>query len=124
MQQQQHSMNPAHIPLSLRHRFNMSEGACGIDSNTLHAASSQIGQHCSAQNKAFMECKSRDGHPAACLKQGNDVTTCALALFKKLEVCQQRLGDYSACLDKNNKQHAKCRATQAAFDECAAAALK
>merc|ERR1711865_367101 len=100
-----------------------SDGACGIDSNTLHAASAQIGVHCRAQNIAFMECKSRDSHPAACLKQGEEVTKCALALFTKLSACQQKLQDFSNCLDKNHNKLAKCRPQQLSFNECADATL-
>merc|ERR1711865_1095446 len=81
------------------------------------------GVHCRAQNIAFMECKSRDSHPAACLKQGEQVTKCALALFTKLSACQQKLQDFSNCLDKNHNKLAKCRPQQLSFNECADATL-
>eukprot|EP00658_Telonema_sp_P-2_P016439 TRINITY_DN16385_c0_g1_i1.p1 TRINITY_DN16385_c0_g1~~TRINITY_DN16385_c0_g1_i1.p1 ORF type:complete len:128 (+),score=41.73 TRINITY_DN16385_c0_g1_i1:146-529(+) len=90
-----------------------------IDAATLHAAHAQIGEHCKAANKAFMECKASNAHPAACLKQGDDVTKCAIALLSKLSVCQDKLEAFSTCLDKNNRNLNKCRAAQTAFDECA-----
>merc|ERR1711907_126470 len=94
-----------------------------VDSNTLHAASAHIGQHCAAANKAFMECKARDGHPAACLKQGEDVTQCALDLLTRLQACQQTMNDFAGCLDKNNKKMYKCRREQDAFNKCAQSVL-
>lgn len=49
-------------------------------SAVLMSASRHISKKCGAENRAFLECKKADENPAACLKQGKEVTTCVISL--------------------------------------------
>merc|ERR1712167_503711 len=75
---------------------------------------------CADVNAAFLACKNKDANPAACLAQGEAVTACSLSIIRRMgTMCGESLDAYSACLDKNGMEFSKCRAAQAAFEECA-----
>ena len=49
-------------------------------SPALLAAHKHIAYACAQPNDAFVRCKQRDPNPAACLREGDDVTRCVLRL--------------------------------------------
>ena len=49
-------------------------------SAVLMSISKHVAVRCSKVNKAFMECKSKDASPDACLAAGDAVTACVIDL--------------------------------------------
>jgi NADH dehydrogenase (ubiquinone) 1 alpha subcomplex subunit 8 len=47
-------------------------------SAVLMSISKHLAARCSKQSKAFIECKRMDKNPETCLKQGDEVTACAI----------------------------------------------
>lgn len=49
-------------------------------SAVLMSVSKHISHRCAKVNKAYVECKKKDKNPAACIKEGEAVTGCAVDL--------------------------------------------
>lgn len=87
----------------------------------LHAASYYVGKKCELQNNEYMLCKVEERDPRRCLKEGRDVTNCAMEVFKKLKKhCKEDFEQYVHCLEQSSPDlHYKhCRKTQAVIDKC------
>ena len=52
----------------------------------LKASAMHLGKYCEAQNNEFMLCRTETGDPRACLKDGREVTNCAMDFFKKVRL--------------------------------------
>ena len=75
--------------------------------------------------EAFMDCRIENKDPRKCLKEGREVTQCAMSFFKKVKAtCNEEFTNYWTCLDYNNQDFTKCRKSQAAFDGCMLEKLK
>eukprot|EP01137_Pigoraptor_chileana_P002230 Opistho-2@40773 len=87
---------------------------------TLMAAAHYIKDHCAAQNKAFIICHDKFGHPEKCLNEGKAVTDCVRDFFRKMNTnCKEQFEAQVKCLDGNNVEYQYCRKTQKALDKCA-----
>lgn len=93
-------------------------------SSVLYAAAKEIGSACDAENRSFLECKSRDEDPSACLDAGEHVQDCALGVLKSaMQNCGKALSQYASCLDRQSSQeymYDRCRAEESAFTDCVA----
>ena len=49
-------------------------------SSTLHAVHKHISSRCGSVSAAFLACKAGNANPEACVKQGDAVTSCVVAL--------------------------------------------
>ncbi len=91
-------------------------------SSVLYAAAKEIGTHCAAANTAFLRCKAKDADPEKCLREGEAVQECALAVLKSaMETCSDSFTAYADCLDKQISEEymfERCRKPEAAFVEC------
>eukprot|EP00270_Netrium_digitus_P004776 TRINITY_DN1610_c0_g1_i2.p2 TRINITY_DN1610_c0_g1~~TRINITY_DN1610_c0_g1_i2.p2 ORF type:complete len:108 (+),score=32.91 TRINITY_DN1610_c0_g1_i2:108-431(+) len=87
-------------------------------SAVLMAASRHITARCGGVNKAFLECKRRDENPEVCLKEGQDVTRCALSLLNELHAqCPKAMDDYCKCMNYYSSEFPFCRKQQATFEK-------
>ncbi|XP_031846570.1 NADH dehydrogenase [ubiquinone] 1 alpha subcomplex subunit 8 [Nomia melanderi] len=93
----------------------------------LHAASFYVGKKCELDNNEFTLCKQETKDPRKCLKEGRNVTACAMGVFKGLkEHCMQEFNQYKYCLEQSSSRlelH-HCRKTQGVLDECVLKNLK
>ena len=91
-------------------------------SSVLYAAAKEIGAHCAEANTAFLRCKAKDPNPETCLREGEAVQECALAVLKSaMETCSDSFTTYANCLDKQISEEymfERCRKPEAAFVEC------
>lgn len=89
-------------------------------SSILMSASKVIAIECGAPSKAYIACKNRDGNPAACLNEGNDLTGCVIDMLKDLnQKCPSELKTYYECMDYYSNNLLKCREQQKAFEAIA-----
>lgn len=59
--------------------------------------------------------------PRKCLKEGRDVTSCALSFFRLVKKsCHAEFSQYAHCLDKSSSDlgYKHCRNTQNVYDKC------
>ncbi|XP_033099619.1 NADH dehydrogenase [ubiquinone] 1 alpha subcomplex subunit 8-like [Anneissia japonica] len=90
-----------------------------LTSSALKAGAHHYARQCDKQNKEFKLCKAEELDPRKCLKEGQDVTTCAFDFFQKLRKhCNDSFTEYWTCLDYRQQKLFHCRDTQAAFDKC------
>ncbi|XP_047537031.1 NADH dehydrogenase [ubiquinone] 1 alpha subcomplex subunit 8-like [Vanessa atalanta] len=92
-----------------------------LSTPTLMSAAPYVGKYCESVNNEFMLCRFESNDPRACIDLGKKVTACTLQLFRNIKNnCKQEFNQYSYCVDKSsgNFSFAKCRKTQAIFDEC------
>ncbi|EME32699.1 NADH dehydrogenase [ubiquinone] 1 alpha subcomplex subunit 8-B [Galdieria sulphuraria] len=93
-------------------------------SSVLYAAAREIGRRCAKENRAFLECKSKEDNPEECLREGEKVTNCVLQLLKELNAtCPKEFEDYSACLDRQSSQlylFDRCRKFERSLVSCRA----
>merc|ERR1712168_18787 len=87
----------------------------------LRAAAFHMGKECEKQNNEFMLCTNEEDDPRKCLKEGREVTSCAMGFLRKIKKsCLEEFNQYANCLDKSsadwNFKH--CRNTQSIFDKC------
>lgn len=86
-------------------------------SAVLMTAWTHIATKCTAQNKAFLACKSSDGDPAVCLAQGDEVSRCVLTVLKDLnDNCNSEFNAFAKCMDYNSNNFEGCRAEQKKFE--------
>lgn len=96
-----------------------------VTSALLMGAAHHYGEYCAKENEAFMECRIEHKDPRKCLKEGREVTQCALSFFKKVkESCNEEFTNYWTCLDYKNQDFSRCRRDQAPFDGCMLEKLK
>ncbi|KAL3135768.1 hypothetical protein ABBQ32_007331 [Trebouxia sp. C0010 RCD-2024] len=87
-------------------------------SAVLLSVAKHISFTCAKPNKAYLDCKRKDKNPAACLEQGNAVTSCTIDLLKDLsEKAPEELKAYCECMDYYSHNFLKCRKEQKAFEE-------
>ncbi|KAJ1478672.1 hypothetical protein T484DRAFT_1960668 [Baffinella frigidus] len=85
----------------------------------LYALNKQIASTCASQNKYFMQCKTEDGNPKSCLRQGEDVKQCVEGVVKRADQqCPKLLTAFARCLDKNHVEFWECRPEQQALEAC------
>jgi hypothetical protein len=86
----------------------------------LYAASHLIGDTCDKESLAFLQCKVRDGNPLTCIKEGAQVTRCALGVFQRVysSPCVGQFKEYVAALEKDNLNFDLARSQEAAFHAC------
>lgn len=90
-----------------------------VTSAVLLGGAHHYGSYCQKQNDAFMECRIDNKDPRKCLKEGKEVTQCAVKFFTKIKgSCNEEFTKHWTCLDYNNQTYSKCRKTQKAFDSC------
>ena len=68
-----------------------------------------------------MLCRFELEDPRRCVKEGKDVTNCALNFFKQIKKsCHEEFSQYANCLDRSSSDlHFKhCRTTQGVYDKC------
>lgn len=68
-----------------------------------------------------MLCRAEEDNPGKCLKEGRDVTNCALNFFRLIKKsCHTEFSQYAHCLDKSSSDlgYKHCRNTQNVFDKC------
>lgn len=93
----------------------------------LQAAAFHLGKYCEWKNNEFMLCKHEEKDTRKCLKEGREVTACAIEFFQKIKKhCRKEFDQYSYCIDKSSGAAAyePCRKTQAVFDKCVLENLK
>ena len=96
-----------------------------VTSAVLLGAAHHYGEHCKKENEAFMDCRIESKDPRKCLKEGREVTECAMGFFRKVKAsCNEEFTNYWTCLDYNNQDFTKCRKSQATFDGCMLEKLK
>ena len=96
-----------------------------VTSAVLMAAAHHYGAQCEKQNDAFMECRIEHKDPRKCLKEGKEVTQCAVNFFKMVKgSCNEEFTKHWTCLDYRNQDFDRCRNTQEKFDTCMAEKLK
>ena len=96
-----------------------------VTSAVLMGAAHHYGAHCAKENEAFMECRIESKDPRKCLREGKEVTQCALRFFKKVKgSCNEEFTNYWTCLDHNNQDFSRCRRPQSTFDGCMVEKLK
>lgn len=72
-------------------------------------------------NQEFMLCRDELKDPRKCLKEGKEVTNCALQFFRLVKKsCHSEFTQHAHCLDKSSSDmHFKhCRTTQGVYDKC------
>ncbi|XP_011637522.1 NADH dehydrogenase [ubiquinone] 1 alpha subcomplex subunit 8 [Pogonomyrmex barbatus] len=87
----------------------------------LQAASVYIGKACEWYNNEFMLCRQEERDPRLCLKEGKDVTACAMDVLKKMKKhCLEDFNAYMYCLERSSGtlELSRCRLTQTALDNC------
>lgn len=95
----------------------MSDAAPVPTSAVLMSAWTQIATKCSSQNKTFMACKASDADPAACLRQGDEVSGCVLSVLKDLNSkCKNEFNAYAKCMDYYSNDFESCRTEQKNFE--------
>lgn len=95
-----------------------------ITSAVLMGAAHHYGNHCKTKNDAFMQCRTESKDPRKCLKEGKEVTQCALKFFRTIKgSCNESFTEHWTCLDYNNQNYSKCRKTQKVYDTCMAEKL-
>ena len=53
-----------------------------------------------------MLCRDEEKDPRKCLKEGRDVTACALNFFNQIKThCNESFTEYWTCLDYNLQEH-------------------
>ncbi len=93
-----------------------------ITSAVLVGAAHHYGAYCGRENDVFMECRMDSKDPRKCLKEGKEVTNCAIKFFKELKgTCNKEFTEHWTCLDFKNQDISHCRRTQKVFDSCMAA---
>lgn len=68
-----------------------------------------------------MMCRDELKDPRKCLKEGKEVTNCALQFFRLVKKsCHQEFTQHAHCLDKSSSDmHFRhCRTTQGVYDKC------
>ncbi len=96
-----------------------------VTSAVLMGAAHHYGAHCKKENEAFMECRIESKDPRKCLREGREVTQCAMNFFKKVKAsCNEEFTNYWTCLDYSNQDFTRCRKAQATFDGCMLEKLK
>lgn len=99
------------------HQLNVEE--LNVTSAVLMGAAHHYGAHCKKQNEAFMDCRIESKDPRKCLREGREVTQCALSFFKKIKSsCNEEFTNYWSCLDYNNQDFTRCRRPQSTYDRC------
>ena len=91
-----------------------------LTTSELTAGARHLGQQCAPESKAFTECKAANGgDPTKCVAAGIAITRCTTAFFAAMKVsCGTEFDAQSDCLDSNNMEYGKCRATQSEMDVC------
>ena len=90
-----------------------------VTSAVLTGAAHHYGNYCKTQNEAFMDCRIESKDPRKCLKEGKEITKCALDFFRKIKgSCNEAFTEHWTCLDYNNQEYTSCRKTQKVFDVC------
>lgn len=87
----------------------------------LKAGALHFGKYCDEQCKEFMLCRREYDDPRKCVKEGKDVTACAVEFFQKVKKdCKEPFDTYAACLEWSSMEMdiRHCRKTQAAMDQC------
>ncbi|XP_017769577.1 PREDICTED: NADH dehydrogenase [ubiquinone] 1 alpha subcomplex subunit 8 [Nicrophorus vespilloides] len=92
-----------------------------VSGPVLKAGAMHLGKRCEYQNNEFVLCRNETGDPRACIKEGKEVTNCAMNFFKDIKKsCYGEFMQYVNCLDKSstNQAFSPCRKTQGVFDKC------
>ncbi|KAK4297798.1 hypothetical protein Pmani_029802 [Petrolisthes manimaculis] len=92
-----------------------------VTTSSLRAGAFHLGKSCEKENHEFILCREEEKDPRKCLKEGKDVTSCALNFFRKVKKsCLEEFSQYAHCLDQSSKDlnYRYCRNTQAIFDKC------
>lgn len=64
-----------------------------------------------------MACKASDADPAACLRQGDEVSGCVLSVLKDLNSkCKNEFNAYAKCMDYYSNDFESCRTEQKNFE--------
>lgn len=93
----------------------------------LKAGAFHLGKYCETQNNEFMLCRIETEDPRACIKEGKEVTSCAMDFFSKIKnSCAGEFTSYAMCLERGSADmlFTKCRKTQSAYDACVMDNLK
>jgi len=88
---------------------------------SLRAGAMHMGKYCEVTNNEFMLCRNETQDPRKCLKEGAEVTGCAMEFFKKVKgACAAEFMSYATCLERSsaNMEFRECRKTQATYDSC------
>uniref|UniRef100_A0A8D8XI91 NADH dehydrogenase [ubiquinone] 1 alpha subcomplex subunit 8 n=2 Tax=Cacopsylla melanoneura TaxID=428564 RepID=A0A8D8XI91_9HEMI len=92
-----------------------------LSTAALKAGALHFGKSCEQVNNEFVLCRQELDDPRKCLKEGKDVTNCALSFFKKVkQSCFDEFQVYANCIDQSSGSFdiTKCRNTQHVFDKC------
>ncbi|EFJ12296.1 hypothetical protein SELMODRAFT_149059 [Selaginella moellendorffii] len=83
----------------------------------LMSVARHVARRCTAQNKAFMECKRSLRDPEKCLDEGHQVMGCVSSLIKELHAtCGKEMESYTGCMDYYSKDLEMCRQKQKEFE--------
>ncbi|CAL7942358.1 unnamed protein product [Xylocopa violacea] len=88
----------------------------------LSAAAVFLGKKCEWYNDEFMLCRHEMKDPRKCLKEGKEVTKCAIGVFQDLKKhCRDVFENHVQCVvetsqTQTNERH--CRKTRDIFDDC------
>ncbi|XP_017888759.1 NADH dehydrogenase [ubiquinone] 1 alpha subcomplex subunit 8 [Ceratina calcarata] len=90
----------------------------------IQAAAVFLGKRCEWFNNEFMLCRYELRDPRKCLKEGKDVTKCALEGLQDIKKhCRKEFEAHVDCVINHDPvvlDHAKCAKTKQMFDECMA----
>jgi len=92
-----------------------------LSSPALKAGAVHFGQYCDHESKEFMLCRDEEGDPRRCLKEGKEVTACALEFFRHVKkFCYEPFEKHWHCLEDKSPDMSFiwCRKTQYSFDKC------
>ncbi|CAF3470633.1 unnamed protein product [Rotaria sp. Silwood1] len=71
-----------------------------VSSAALRAGSFHLAKYCDLQFKEFMLCRQEEQDPRKCIKEGKDVSLCAIDYFRKVrDTCNDTFTTYWTCLD-------------------------
>ena len=112
-------MKMASSPVSQVSSQELDAEELNVTSAVLMGAAHHYGNHCKTQSEAFMECRIESKDPRKCLKEGKEITKCALDFFQKIKgSCNEAFTEHWTCLDYHNQEYSACRKTQKVFDAC------
>lgn len=93
-----------------------------LTSAPLRGVAHQMGKWCDNESKEFMLCRSEEGDPRYCIKEGKAVTACGVQFLQLLKKhCYQPFTTYWQCVDYEGRgrfRTATCRAQQLEYDNC------